>query len=210
MSARVEAQKRYQIVPARPEDADELAVLVNSAYRGDSSRKGWTTEADLLDGQRTNANGLREEIERGDREGTRVILCLREVAGESDTTSLILACVSLERCASAGAGAGAASGAEPGNLGVTCYLGMLTVMPPLQAGGIGRILLEGAENFARERWGARRMILGVIQLREELIAWYERRGYVRTGETKPFPYGNEAFGLPRRTDLHFAMFEKPL
>lgn len=190
MSSRLESQKHYQIDPARLDDAGELAMLVNSAYRGDSSRKGWTTEADYLGGQRTSPEALRGEIERGAREGKRVILCLREA---KSSLAPILACVSLERTSDFG-----------------CYLGMLTVSPERQAGGIGRALLESAENFARERWGASRMILGVIQLREELIAWYERRGYRRTGETKPFPYGNEAFGLPRRQDLHFVMFEKPL
>lgn len=199
MSARTEARIRYRIVPARPEDAGDLAALVNSAYRGDSSRKGWTTEADFLGGQRTSPEALGEEIERGAREGKRVILCLREATPPAERTrpesrlAPILACVSLERTSDNG-----------------CYLGMLTVSPERQAGGIGRALLESAENFARTEWSAKRMILGVIQLRSELIAWYERRGYRATGEIKPFPYGNEAFGLPRRPDLHFVMFEKPL
>lgn len=82
-------------------------------------------------------------------------------------------------------------------------------MPTPFARRLGRLILEGAEDYAR-RWGATRMILGVVQLRTELIAWYERRGYVKNGETKPFPYGDERYGLPMRDDLHFVFFEKAL
>lgn len=175
-------QKTYEIDPARLEDVDEIVALVNSAYRGDSSKEGWTTEADFLDGQRVSSEMLRDEIKAG-----HVILCLRESANAP-----ILACVSLQP-------------REDGSW----YLGMLTVSPKHQAGGVGRVLLERAEGFARER-GCARMMLSVIQLRESLMAWYERRGYRRTGETMPFPYGNPEFGIPKREDLYFVMFEKEL
>lgn len=161
-------------------DADlaDISLLVNSAYRGDSSRAGWTTEAEFLDGQRTSESSLREEL------GSGHILCWRR---EGELIGCVF--VSVE--------------------GTRGYLGMLTVKPTLQASGLGRVLLEGAEQFARQH-GATRMELTVVQLRDTLMAWYERRGYRRTGATKSFPYGDERFGLPKRDDLHFIVFEKPL
>ncbi len=170
---------------ATESDLDEIAALVNSAYRGEGSRKGWTTEADYMDGQRTSSEDLRRDI---DDPANKTILTLKE-------NSKIIACVFLERFQSA--------------KGVGCYLGMLTVSPYLQAAGLGRTMLQRAEEFARG-WGANHIILGVIQLRSELIAWYERRGYSKTGTTKAFPYHDPMFGIPKREDLHFIMFEKSL
>ncbi|MDH5254903.1 MAG: GNAT family N-acetyltransferase [Gammaproteobacteria bacterium] len=167
--------------PATGSDCIALARFVNAGYRGESSRAGWTTEADLLGGQRVDADGLRELV------GTqgRVVL-LHEPAGE------IVACVALEKRAD------------------DCHLGMLTVRPTLQATGLGRSVLAAAELYAREKFGATRMSMWVIAQRAELIAWYERRGYRRTGRFEPFPYGDERFGLPRRPDLRFEVLEKRL
>jgi ribosomal protein S18 acetylase RimI-like enzyme len=176
----------YVILPAEETDLEEIAQLVNSAYRGDTSRKGWTTEADFLDGQRTDAPLLGDAL----KDIRRMILCLRE-----NEKGPILGCVALERFDDA--------------RGRGCYLGMLTVNPKLQAKGLGKILLKRAEEFA-QAGGATRMTLGVIHLRESLMAWYERHGYRPTGETKPFPYGDPRAGLPKRDDLHFILFEKPL
>ena len=86
---------------------------------------------------------------------------------------------------------------------------MLTVSPGLQAGGLGRHLLGEAERYARE-WGASDVVMTVISVRDSLIAWYERRGYLRTGERRPFPRGDERFGRPERDDLEFVVLEKPL
>jgi len=94
--------------------------------------------------------------------------------------------------------------------GGECYLGLLTVRPTLQAGGLGRKLLEGAERWALENWSSRAIHMTVIVQREELLAWYERRGYYRTGTRKPFPYGDDRFGLPRRPDLEFEVLRKDL
>jgi ribosomal protein S18 acetylase RimI-like enzyme len=90
------------------------------------------------------------------------------------------------------------------------YLGMLTVAPDAQAGGLGRRLIEAAEAHARDRIGAHTLRMTVIAQRTDLIAWYQRRGYDRTGATEPFPYGNERFGKPRRDDLTFEVLAKAL
>ena len=172
-------------MPATIENAEEIAMLVNSAYRGDSSRQGWTTEADFLDGQRTSAEQIRQIL----NDPRQALLILR-----SPGNSAIDGCVALENT----------------DRPATCYLGMLTVKPGVQARGIGRFLLEAAEKFAAKNWNCGNVILGVIQIRESLIAWYERRGYKKTGETKPFPYGDEQFGIPKRDDLYFVFLEKSI
>lgn len=181
---------------ARRDDAEALSALVNSAYRGDSSRVGWTTEADLLGGQRTDPDALRESIAQGETMGDRVLLVHEAVqpsgpAGGSAALA-IDACVQLERH------------------GDEAYLGMFTVRPTLQGGGLGRRLLAGAEQDARRRWGVTAVHMTVIAQRAELIAWYERRGYRATGETAPFPYGDARFGEPLRPDLHFVVLRKVL
>jgi ribosomal protein S18 acetylase RimI-like enzyme len=167
--------------PATTADAPALVALVNSAYRGESSRAGWTTEADLLAGQRIDVVQLTEMIATP---GNVILLHGRD--------HVPVACVHLERT------------------GEDCYLGMLTVRPMEQGSGLGRQLLEAAERWAIEHWSSRSMHMTVIVQRIELIAWYERHGYSRTGERKPFPYGNERFGLPRRADLAFEVLCKPL
>jgi ribosomal protein S18 acetylase RimI-like enzyme len=154
---------------------------VNSAYRGESSRAGWTTEADLLGGQRIDADRLSAMIAAPGS----VILML----GEDDAP---VACVHLERT------------------GDDCYLGLLTVRPTLQRAGLGRRLLDAAERWAIEQWSSQSIHMTVIVQRVELIAWYERHGYHRTGERHPFPYGDERFGLPQRADLEFEVLRKPL
>ena len=167
--------------PATTADAPALVALVNSAYRGDSSRAGWTTEADLLDGQRIDVAALTETIATP---GNVILLWVQ------DHTPV--ACVHLERT------------------GEDCYLGMLTVRPTRQGSGLGRQLLEAAEHWAIEHWSSRSIHMTVIEQRIELIAWYERHGYSRTGRRRPFPYGDERFGLPRRGDLVFEVLCKPL
>lgn len=165
---------------ARAEDVESIVALVNGAYRGESSRRGWTTEADLLGGQRTDAAALAAQIAaRGN-----AILVVRDAEG-------VCACVHLESRPDA-----------------VCYLGMLTVRPDRQAGGVGRALLGAAERFARETFGARWVEMTVIDVRTELLAWYERRGYAPTGEMRPFPYGDPRFGLPQREDLRFAVLRR--
>ena len=165
---------------ARPSDVDALVALVESAYRGEGSKQGWTTEADLLDGQRTDAEGVAALIDRA--------LSLVLVAEAPD--GRLLACAHVEKQGDSG------------------YFGMFSVSPALQGGGIGRAMLAEAERIARDEWGCATMRMTVISVRDELIAWYERRGYRRTGEYSPFPYGNERFGIPKRDDLRFELLLK--
>ena len=167
--------------PATLADIDALVVLVTSAYRGDASKQGWTTEADMLDGQRIDPEVLRKDIER---ERSRIVIAEREAQ--------LLACVHVAEDDGAG------------------YLGMFSVKPDLQGGGVGKELLAEAERIARDEWKLSAMRMTVIDIRDELIAFYERRGYRRTGITKPFPYGDERYGIPKRDDLRFEILEKSL
>ncbi|TDU79634.1 GNAT family N-acetyltransferase [Streptomyces sp. KS 21] len=162
-------------------DVPDLVELVESAYRGDASRAGWTTEADYLDGQRTDPEGVRAIIDSADG-----VLLVVERAGE------LVACCQLE------------------HRGDHAYFGMFAVRPGLQGGGLGKEILAEAERRARETWGAGEMRMTVVNVREELIAYYVRRGYRRTGELSPFPYGDERFGVPLRDDLAFELLVKPL
>jgi ribosomal protein S18 acetylase RimI-like enzyme len=171
---------------ATPADVGAIVALVESAYRGDASRAGWTTEADLLDGQRVDAIGVGEVVTKP---GSRVLLA--EGRGGAGSAELV-ACCHLERT------------------GHTCYFGMFSVKPTLQGSGIGRLMMAEAERIARNEWKSTKMEMTVISVRDELIAWYERRGYRRTGKYKPFPYGDERFGIPKRGDLRFELLEKPL
>jgi ribosomal protein S18 acetylase RimI-like enzyme len=164
------------------DDVPALVPLVESAYRGDESRRGWTTEADLLDGQRTDEREITDIINDADRR-----LLLVEVEGE------LAGCCQL---ASLGGG--------------VVYLGLFSVRPDLQGRGLGRAIVTQSEQVARQAWSAAQMRMTVLRQREELIAWYERRGYTRTGETEPFPYGNERFGQPKVAGLEFAVLVKPL
>jgi GNAT superfamily N-acetyltransferase len=162
-------------------DVPELVALVQSAYRGDSSRTGWTTEADLIDGIRIDGDGVRAIIENP---GGALVVVEREGA--------LIACFQLEHRAEA------------------AYFGLFAVRPGLQGGGLGRRIIAEAERLAGERWGVREMHMTVISVRDELIAWYERRGYRRTGKLSPFPYGDARFGVPRRPGLTFELLVKEL
>jgi len=172
------------IRPAAEPDIPTLNQLVNSAYRGDSSRRGWTTEADLLDGVRTDEASLRAMLQN-----PAATLLIYEADGR------VLGCVYLET--------------KPDHTGApTLYLGMLTVSPDAQTGGIGKQLMAAAEQVARNK-GCRSITMTVIPQRHELIAWYERRGYRTTGETRPFPMDDPRFGLPK-VPLSFIVMEKKL
>lgn len=163
-------------------DLGALHDLVHRAYRGDAARAGWTHEADLLDGQRTDLQALTAML--------------------SDTSQRVLVTELGDRLI------GCVQAAAQGN--GSAYLGMLSVDPELQAGGVGRLLIAAAEDEARTAFGATRMEMTVIRQRPELIAYYERRGYALTGEERPFPLSDARFGLPRRQDLTFVVLAKDL
>ncbi|MFI1926024.1 MULTISPECIES: GNAT family N-acetyltransferase [unclassified Streptomyces] len=162
-------------------DVDALVALIESAYRGDASRAGWTTEADILQGQRTDPDGVLAVIKAPDSR-----LLTVEQQGR------IVACCQLE------------------HRGDHAYFGMFAVSPAVQGGGLGKTVMAEAERQARESWGVTEMHMTVISVREDLIAWYERRGYRRTGRMTPFPYGDERFGIPQRDDLRFELLVKEL
>jgi GNAT superfamily N-acetyltransferase len=166
---------------ATPADAPLIAALVNSAYRGDSSRAGWTTEADLISGARTDEGDVLRMLAET---GSMILLCLRgdEIIGtvylkQTDATS--------------------------------AYFGLFVVQPTLQGGGIGKQFLQAAEAAAMARFGITRMWMSVITVRDELMAFYERRGYRRTGALKPFPREAGA-SVPQVADLQLEVLEKHL
>jgi GNAT superfamily N-acetyltransferase len=174
-------EPRFRI--ATVDDADAVVALVESAYRGDASRAGWTTEADLLDGTRTDAATVRATVEADDQ----VVLLAH------DATGRLVGCCELRR--------------RPAGM---AYFGMFAVVPTLQGAGIGKAVLATAEQWVSAEWGASRMEMTVLAQRDDLLAWYARGGYRPTGVTEPFPYGDERFGLPRRPDLHFVVLAKDL
>ena len=157
-----------------------IAALVNATYRGESSRQGWTTEADLLDGLRTTAKDVQQVIES---EHNVILVC---VSGDE-----LIASVCLEKKADA------------------AYVGMFVVKPAMQGTGIGKQLLTYAESYAAQYWSVSKFCMHVITLRHELIAFYERRGYRRTGIVKAFPVNPEMW-QPKITGLQFELLEKPV
>ena len=167
------------ITKATIADIPALCVLVNSAYRGETSRKGWTTEADLLGGTRIDEAMLLEYMETPHS----IILTCLNGAGK------MIGCVHLQKKRD------------------QLYLGMLTVAPELQAGGIGKLLLQASEAKAKEE-GCQCVVMTVITSRHELIGWYKRHGYIETGEKQPFPT-NERFGKPK-APLEFLVLQKTL
>lgn len=169
---------------ALAEQSEDIACLVNSAYRGDSSRLGWTTEADLLGGQRVDSKMILEMI--SNPEGALLL------AQENHPSKTLVGCVYLLKLTSE-----------------IAYLGMLTVSPFQQGKGRGGEVLREGESIARS-WGCQAIELSVIAQRRELIDWYVRRGYSLTRERKEFPYGNTRFGLPQRQDLFFLILRKPI
>lgn len=162
-------------------DIPEIVALVQSAFRGESSRAGWTTEADLLDGQRTDEREIREHLSNP---RARFLLAFE---GDRLVGSVLIK--------------------DEGGHG---YGGMLSVSPLAQASGLGSRLLTLAERALVTELGVQDAQMTVIAQRSELIAYYERRGWTVTGERRPFPYGQPRFGAPKREDLEFVVLQKSL
>jgi ribosomal protein S18 acetylase RimI-like enzyme len=165
-------------------DYPEIISLVNAAYRGvDDKVRSWNLETGILEGTRTDESLLREEASAPGAN----LLIHRDPEDRSILGTVLLA---------------------PADHGAW-YLGMLTVRPAMQDKHLGRALLSAAEEFAKSH-GAQSIRMGVLNVRDTLIAWYERRGYARNGESEPFPYGDTRFGRPLRDDLEFVILEKRL
>ncbi len=163
------------------DDTIEICELVNSAYRGEFSKNGWTNETHLFDGQRTDA----KEIEDIISDKSQVfILCLHDDA--------IIGTVVVK------------------NKSDCAYVGMVSIRPDLQRSGLGKQLLIAAEELAINQWNLPKIEMTVIKQRPELINWYERRGYFFSGEKRPFPYGNPRVGAPKVNDLEFVVLNKAI
>jgi ribosomal protein S18 acetylase RimI-like enzyme len=166
---------------ATASDLPAIVELTNLAFRGEV---GWTIESRYIEGQRIDLKTLQANI--ASRPEALVMIWRNNVE------QVLLGSVWL----------------EPKNSEVW-YMGLLAVQPEQQGQQLGRKMLEASEEEARRR-GARRIRISVVNVRQKLTAWYERRGYVRTGEREPFPYGDESVGRPLRDDLEFVILEKEL
>jgi len=171
--------RKIFIEPITTSAISSVNQLVNSAYRGESSKAGWTTEADLLDGIRTSEESLTAMIELP---GGTMLLA-------KDVEQQLVGCVFLQ--------------VQHNKL----YLGMLTVDPQKQGLGIGKKLIQAAEQYGITK-KCDKVVMTVIDVRHELIAWYRKSGYLPTGEIKPFP-NDPAFGIPRQP-LQFVVLEKEI
>lgn len=166
------------IIKANLSDAAELTTLINSAYRGETSQQGWTSEAHLLDGIRIDEPTMSEYLQSDDT------VILKHINEEGKIT----ACVYLQL--------------RDNN---RLYLGMLTVSPTLQAKGTGRKLLHEAEVWA-VKLNCNQIFMTVINTRSELLSWYIRRGYQNTGKIIPFPV-EIGFGVPKEP-IELVVLEK--
>jgi len=168
---------------ATAHDAAQVTELIERAYRGPDAAKGWTTEAHLLTGPRTTEAEIAGLIADHD---SRFVLAER--LDPIEKRDVLLACALAQK-----------DGAE-------AYFGMFAVDPGQQASGVGKTVLEKCERAVRDLWAAKAMTMVVINLRGELIEWYERRGYLRTGKTEPFPF-HAASGAVRG-DFHLIELRK--
>lgn len=186
------AEKPLTIRLATAADIQPLLALIRSAYRGEASLEGWTTEAGYLADERIDEAGLLAKI----NEPNGVVLMAFGPPSPSSPQEELLACCEILRLP------------EPSK---TAYFGLFAVRPKLQNGGIGRRVLGEAERYAKETFGVEKMEMQVVWLRDELIAWYVRRGYqLLEGETRPFPYEHLVNGKALRDDLYFVVLEKDL
>lgn len=171
---------RLTIATAKLQHVPALVALINGAYRGDASRLGWTTEADLLAGRRTDVANVSQLLTATD---SVMLMALEKTE--------LLGCIHLQRQS------------------MNVQLGMLAVLPTRQGQGIGKQLLTAAEAEARQRWATKQLIMAVIPLRTELIAFYQRCGYQANGQISEFPQ-NPALWTPKVAGLCLTWLEKNL
>jgi N-acetylglutamate synthase-like GNAT family acetyltransferase len=167
---------------AEKENANQISQLVNSCYRGESAKKGWTSESDILGGQRTDPESIEILIESPNQ---YFLLAMED--------SKMIGSLNLEKTSSE-----------------ICYFGMFAVDPNIQNAGVGKKMLQEAERFAKEILHCQKMEMSVISIRTELIDWYLRRGYHRTDEVRPFPMNDERFGIPKKDHLELVVLAKNL
>ena len=169
-----------QIAFASITDVPAVTALLNSAYRGESSTKGWTTEAHLIAGNiRTDENNLQQIMQQP---GSTILKYTNE-------QEAVIGCVNLQQHAN------------------KIYLGMLSVSPYLQGLGVGKHLLQAAEEFA-QYLKCDSIYMSVISVRIDIIQWYQRHGYKDTGERKPFI--EDALTGKHLQPLEFLILEKQM
>ena len=171
-------------LPIADDEIPAVADLMNRAYRGAGAPSGWSNETQYLAGDRTTADLLRTDL------AAKPAASLLKWVDEA--TDRLRGSVWL----------------EPINEN-TWYLGSLAIDPDQQNGGLGRVMLAAAEQWVQQQ-GGKRVRMTVVNVRDSLIAWYIRRGYHKTGQTEPFPYGDDRFGKPLRDDLCFVELMKDL
>ncbi len=173
---------KMRLTKATEEELPAIVSLMNLAFRGKGENASWNTEVVFIEGDRTTFDLLNAEL----------VAHPKAVLLAAHSNDDLAGCVWFEPLSNE-----------------VWYLGTLAVSPQLQKAGVGRELLTTAEEWVKER-GAKTVRMRVVNVRETLIAWYVRRGYTLTGETEPFPYGDNRFGTPLRDDLSFVVLEKTL
>ena len=166
---------------ATDDELQEVVELVNVAFRGSV---GWAVEFKVVDGARISLAMLQADLAKKPE--------ALQLVSRDEVDGGLLGSVWIEPLG-----------------GGVWYLGLLCVRPDAQTQQMGRRMMAATEELVKAR-GGRRMRISVMTVRDTLMAWYERRGYVKTGERKPFPYGDESVGRPLRDDLEFAVLEKEL
>lgn len=167
------------------EDCESLWALIESCFRGEVSCQGWTSEHELLGGQRVDVEILTDMI----NDSSNVIFMFFDW-----NTNDLVGCVRLENIPER----------------KTAYLGMLSVSPTLQNRGYGKFILSIAENYAANNWNVESIEITVIDLRTELLDFYQRRGYVDSGQREPFPFDDPKFGIAKRRDFQFYVLRKSM
>lgn len=173
-------KEMFEIVKAEKEDIPEIVNLLNITYRSEESFKGWTSEAHLIQGPIRTDAALIEELMQ--QEGSMMLKCI-------DGQNRLIGCVHLRN--------------DQGRL----YLGMLSVLPNLQGGGIGKRFLKAADQQAK-KMNCRSVYMQVVSGRKELTDWYIRHGFRFTGEKKDFDV-DAKYGVPSQK-LEFHYMEKLL